>query len=105
MCYEAAIASSDDNETTLPKSFIISLEDATTNWYTRLQPRSITSWYHLKEKFLVKFQGFQMELSTEEDFLSCSQYERETMSDFFRMFLHLKAQAPEVSDEQVITQV
>jgi hypothetical protein len=46
-----------------------------------------------------------VELSTEEDFLSCKQYERVTLSDFFRMFLHLKAQSLEVSDEQVITQV
>jgi hypothetical protein len=48
-----------------------------------LQPRSITSWGQLKENFLVNFQGFQAELSTEEDFLSSQQYERETLSDFF----------------------
>jgi hypothetical protein len=45
-----------------------------------------------------------VELNTEEDFLSCQQYEKETLSDFFRMFLCLKAQAPEVMDEKVITQ-
>jgi hypothetical protein len=38
----------------------------------------------------------------EEDFLSCQQYERITLPDFFHRFLHLKAQAPEVSDEQAI---
>jgi hypothetical protein len=70
----------------------------------RLEPRSITSWGQLKEKLLVNFQGFQAELSTEEDFLSCQQYEREILSDFFRKLLRLKAQAPEVSNEQVITQ-
>jgi hypothetical protein len=68
-----------------------------------LQPRSITSWGQLKENFLVNFQGFQAELSTEEDFLSSQQYERETLSDFFQRFLCLKVQALEVSDEQVIT--
>jgi hypothetical protein len=35
-------------------------------------------------------------------FLSCQQYERETLPDFVHMFLHLKAQAPEVSDDQAI---
>jgi hypothetical protein len=60
--------------------------------------------YQLKEKFLVNFQGFQVELSTEEDFLSCQQYKRETLLDFFCKFLRLKAQAPEDSDDQVITQ-
>jgi hypothetical protein len=104
MCNEAAIALSGRDDTTLTKSFIISLESAVANWYARLQPRSITSWGQLKEKFLVKFQGFQTELSIEEDFLSCQQYEREILLDFFREFLHLKAQAPEVSDEQVIMQ-
>jgi hypothetical protein len=40
----------------------------------------------------------------EEDFLSCAQREKETLPNFYRRFLQLKAQAPEVSDEQVITQ-
>jgi hypothetical protein len=54
--------------------------------------------------FLINFQGLQGELSTKEDFLLCQQYEKETLSDFFWRFLHLKAQAPKVSNEQVITQ-
>jgi hypothetical protein len=53
-----------------------------------------------KKKFLVTFQGFQAYISTKEDFFSCQQYERETLLDFFRRFLRLKVQAPEVSDEQ-----
>jgi hypothetical protein len=64
--------------------------------------------YHIvgttKEKFLVNFQGFQTDVSMEEDFFSCQQYERETLPYFFRRLLQLKAQAPEVSDEQAITQ-
>jgi hypothetical protein len=98
MCCEPAIASSGGNEITLAKSSITPLEGATTNWYARLQPRSIRSWYHLKEKFLINFQGFREELSTE-DILSCQQYERETLLYFFQRFLYLKAQAPKVSDE------
>jgi hypothetical protein len=74
------------------------------NWYARLSTRSIILWAQLKEKFLVIFQGFQIDLSTEEDFFSCQQYERETLSYFFLGFLYLKAQAPEVSDKQAITQ-
>jgi hypothetical protein len=58
MSYEAAIASSGGDNTTLAKSFIISLENAVVNWYARLPPRSITSWAQLKEKFLVNFQDF-----------------------------------------------
>jgi hypothetical protein len=99
------IASSGGDDTTLAKSFIISLENAAANWYARLPPRSIASWAQLKEKFLLNFQGFQADLITGEDFFSCQQYERETLLVFFRRFLRLKAQAPEVSDEQAITQV
>jgi hypothetical protein len=44
MCYEASIASVGGDDTTLTKSFIISLENAAGNWYARLQPISITSW-------------------------------------------------------------
>jgi hypothetical protein len=104
MCYEAGIASTGGNEATLAKSLIISLEDATTNWYSRLSPRCIYSWQQLKDKFLLNFQGFQAELNTEEDFLSCAQREKETLPNFYRRFFQLKAQAPEVSDDQVIAQ-
>jgi hypothetical protein len=65
MSYEAAIASSVGDDMTLAKLFIISLENAVANSYARLPPRSITSWEQLKEKFLVNFQGFQADLSTE----------------------------------------
>jgi hypothetical protein len=51
-----------------------------------------------------QFQGFQVELDTKEVFLSCMQREKESLPNFYRRFLQLKAQAPEVSDEQVITQ-
>jgi hypothetical protein len=103
-CYEATIASAGGDEATLAKSLIISLEDATRNWYSRLPPRSIYSWQQLKEKFLLNFQGFQVEFNTEEDFLSCAKREKETLPNFYRRFLQLKAQSPEVSDDQVIMQ-
>jgi hypothetical protein len=104
ICYEAAIASAGGDEATLAKSPIISLEDAAANWYSKLLPRCIYSWQHLKDKFLLNFQGFQAELDTEEDFLSCAQREKETLHNFYRRFLQLKAQAPEASDDQVIAQ-
>jgi hypothetical protein len=65
MCYEAAIASSFRDEATLAKYLIISLEDAVANWYSRLPPKCIYSWQQLKEKFLLNFHGFQVELSIE----------------------------------------
>jgi hypothetical protein len=45
-----------------------------------------------------------VKLDTEEDFLSCAQREKESLPNFYRRFLQLKAQAPEVSDEQVVVQ-
>jgi hypothetical protein len=103
MSYEATIASFGGDDTTLAKSFIIPLENAAANWYVRLPLRSIMAWAPLKEKFLVNFQAFQADITTEEDFFSCQQYERETLPEFFCIFLWLKAQDPEVSDEQAIT--
>jgi hypothetical protein len=104
MSYEAAIASVGGDEATLNKSLINSLEDAAANWYSRLPPGCIYSWPELKEKFLLNFQGFQVELNSEEDFLSCFQREKELLPNFYRRFLQMKAQAPEVSDNQVIAQ-
>jgi hypothetical protein len=82
MSYEAAIASFGGDDTTQSTSFIISLKNAAANWYTRLPPRSIMSWAQLKEKFLVNFHGFQAYITTDKDFFSCLQYERETLPDF-----------------------
>jgi hypothetical protein len=55
MSYEATIVLFCGDETTLAKSFLISLKNAAANWYARLPPRSIASWAQLKEKFLVNF--------------------------------------------------
>jgi hypothetical protein len=87
MCYEAAIASAGGDEATLAKSLIISPKDAAAKWYSRLPPHCIYSWQHLKDKILLNFQGFQVELDTEEDFLSCIQKERESLPDFCQSFL------------------
>jgi hypothetical protein len=87
MCYEAVTASAGGDEAPLTKSLIISLEDAAPNWYSGLLPGCIHSWQQLKEKFLLNFQGFQAELDTKEDFLSCAQREKETRPHFYRRFL------------------
>jgi hypothetical protein len=99
MCYEAAIASGGGDEATLAKSLIISLEDVVANWYSRIPSGCIYSCQQLKEKFMINSQGFQAELHMKEDFLSCAQREKETLPDFYRRFLQLKAQAPEVSND------
>jgi hypothetical protein len=91
MCYEAAIASVGGDEATLMKSLNISLEDAAANWYSRLPPHCIYLLQHLKDKILLNFQGFLVELDTKEDFLSCIQNEREPLLDFYQRFLQSKA--------------
>jgi hypothetical protein len=87
MCYETAIALARVDEATLVKSLIISLEDAATDWYSRLPPCCIYSWQHLKDKILLNFQLFQVKLDIEEDFMSCAQREKESLPDFYRRFL------------------
>jgi hypothetical protein len=104
MCYEATIALEGGDEATLTKSLIISMEDAAANWYSRLPPHCIYQWQCLKDKIFHNFQGFQVELDTEEDFLSCIQKERESLLDFYQRFLQLRPQTPKVSDEKVIAQ-
>jgi hypothetical protein len=104
MSYKAVIASAGGDEPTLSKSLIIFLGYAALNWYYRLLPGCIYSRPHLKEKFLLNFQGFQVELDLEENFLSHTQREKETLPNFYHRFLQRKAQAPEVSDDQVIAQ-
>jgi hypothetical protein len=82
MGYKATIASSGGDKASLSKSLIIAFKGAAANWYSKLQPRSIHSWQQLRQKILTNFQGFQAEFSSEEDFLSCMQYEKETLPEF-----------------------
>jgi hypothetical protein len=82
MRYKATITSAGGDEATLAKPLIILIEDAAANWYSVLPPRCIYSWQQLTENFLLNFQGFQAKLDTEEDFLSCTQREKETLPNF-----------------------
>jgi hypothetical protein len=86
MCYEATIASAGGVEATLTKSLIISLEDAAANWFSRLPPKCIYSWQQLKERFLLNFQGFQVELDTKEDFFLAPSAKRKHFPTFSEGF-------------------
>jgi hypothetical protein len=83
MCYKAAIASIGGDKATLTKSLIFSLQDAMANWYSRLPLGCIYSWQQLKKKFMLNFQGFQVEFDMDEDLLSCDQREKETLPNFY----------------------
>jgi hypothetical protein len=83
MFYKATIAPVGEDEATLAKSLLVSLEDAVANWYSTVPPGCIYSWPQLKEKFLLNFQGFQAELDSEEDFLLRTQREKETLPQFY----------------------
>jgi hypothetical protein len=48
--------------------------------------------------------GSKQSLIRKKTFLSCAQREKEMLSNFYRRFLQLKGQAPEVSNDQVIAQ-
>jgi hypothetical protein len=98
------LSSAGRDEATLANSLIISLEDVATNWYSRLPRKCIYSWQQLKDKFMLNFQGFQAEHIIEEDFHSCAQYGKETLPNFDRRILPLKAKPLKVFDEQVIAQ-
>ena len=67
MSFEAVVASAGGNETVLAKSFVIVAEGDTLAWYSMLRPGSIYSWENLRDKILMKFQGFATESLTSTD--------------------------------------
>jgi hypothetical protein len=52
----------------------------------------------LKQRILSNFQGFQRPELTEGDLFSCKQKDKEPLQNYFRRFVHLRAQAPNVLD-------
>jgi hypothetical protein len=82
----------------LVKSFIITADEAAAQWYSLLSPGVIRGWDDLKQRILSNFQGFQRPELTKSDLLSCKQKDKEPLQNYFRRFVHLRAQAPNVLD-------
>jgi hypothetical protein len=98
MSYEAAILSAGGDGSVLVESFIIAADDAAAQWYSLLSPGVIHGWDDLKQRILSNFQGFQCPELTESDLFSCKQKDKEPLQNYFRRFVHLRAQAPNVLD-------
>jgi hypothetical protein len=62
----------------------------------------IHRWDDLKQWILSNFQGFQRPELTESDLFSCKQKDKEPLQNYFRRFVHLRAQAPNVLDAVAI---
>jgi hypothetical protein len=102
MSYEAAILSAGGDDSVLVKSFIIAADEAATQWYSLMSPGVIHGWDDLKQRVLSNFQGFQRPELTESDLFSCKQKDKEPLQNYFRRFVHLRAQAPNVLDAVAI---
>jgi hypothetical protein len=102
MSYEAAILSAGGDDSVLVKSFIIAADEAAAKWYSLLSPGVIHGWDDLKQRILSNFQGFQRPELTESDLFSCKQKDKEPLQNYFKRFVHLRAQAPNVLDTVAI---
>jgi hypothetical protein len=102
MSYQVAVASSEGDDATMAKSFIITLEGPALTWYTRLPPLSIDSWRSLRDKFLLNFQGYRPDTDALAKLSLCKQLEKETLWEYYRKFLTLKSQLPSVDDQIAI---
>jgi hypothetical protein len=79
MSYQVIVASSGGDDATMAKSFIIALESPALTWYTRFPPLSIDSWKGLRDKFLLKFQGYRPDTDALAKLSLCKQQEKETL--------------------------
>jgi hypothetical protein len=102
MSYEATILSAGGDDSVLVKSFIITADEAATQWYSLLSPGVIHGWDDLKQQILSNFQGFQHPELTESDLFSCKLKDKEPLQNYFRRFVHLRDQAPNVFDAVAI---
>jgi hypothetical protein len=102
MTYEAAILSAGGDDSVLVKSFINAADEAAAQWNSLLGPRVIEGWDDLKQRIQSNFQDFQRPELTESDLFSCKQMDKEPLQNYFRRFVHLRAQAPNVLDAVAI---
>jgi len=99
MSYEAAVASAGGDDAVLAKSFVIAAEGDALAWYSMLKPSTVYSWENLRDKILANFKGLAAQSLTSTDLFQCKQMQGETLHDYFRKFMQVKAKAPDVPDE------
>ncbi|XP_066341333.1 uncharacterized protein [Miscanthus floridulus] len=102
MSYEAAVASASGDDAILAKSFVIAAEGDALAWYSMLKPSTVYSWENLRDKILANFKGLAAQSLTSTDLFQCKQMQGETLHDYFRKFVQLKAKAPDVPEEIAI---
>ena len=102
MSFEATVISRGDNETTLAKSLVMAVKGPAQQWYSSLKDKSIHSSDQLKANLLVDFQGFQSAGLTDIDLFNYKQQIKEPLSQYFKRFIQIKAQIPNILDEVVI---
>lgn len=71
-------------------------------WYSSLKPRSIKSWEQLRTTMLIDFQGFQHTEYTSDDLFDIKQYHKEPLIQYYKRFIQMKTQIPNVPEEVVI---
>ena len=86
----------------MAKSFVIAAEGDALAWYSMLKPSTVYSWENLRDKILANFKGLTAQSLTSTDLFQCKQMQGETLHDYFRKFVQLKAKAPDVPDEIAI---
>lgn len=86
----------------LAKLFVIVCEGTTLNWFSKLPPNSISSagntW---NPNFWLTFRGFNKAFVTLGDLFNCKHGE-DTLTNYFRRFIQLKAQIADVPDSVTI---
>jgi hypothetical protein len=102
MSFEAAIISGGGDETTLAKTLVMTVKGPAQQWYSSLRRKSIQSWEQLKANLMIDFQGFQPTGLTTADLFSCKQQFKEPLRQYFRRFIQIKAQVPNVPYHVVI---
>jgi hypothetical protein len=102
MSSQVAVTSSGGDDATMPKSFIIALENPALTSYTKLPPLSIDSWKTLRDKFLLNFQGYRPDTDALAELSLHGQQEKETLQEYYKKFLLLKSQLPSVDDHIAI---
>jgi hypothetical protein len=98
MSYEANILLAGGDDSVLVKSFTIAANEAAVQWYPLLSPGVIHGWDDLKQWIFYNFQGFQRPELTESNLFLSKQKDKEPLQNYFRRFVHLRAQAPNVLD-------
>src|SRR3954465_9690791 len=101
--YELGIEAASGDEKVMANWFPMALKEGARTWLLNLAPGMISSWDHMRTRFIANFQGTRDRPPAMSDMRRIKQQPRETLQKYIQRFNNARLKIPRVSEEAIIS--